>query len=277
MLIRKSDKSEEEFLDEKLIGSFCRLGVPRNEACVMVDAVKRELKPFPSTMDIFKSSSKKLFEHDRLIGLRYNLKNAVMQLGPSGHPFEEYIGDILNAKGYQTKVGQILRGRCITHEVDVIARTNSQHIMVECKFHNAPGTKSDIQVALYTHARFMDIRGADEGKPEHDKAVHEQWLITNTQCTTDAIAYAQCVGLKILAWRYPTEGGLEKFIEEEKFFPVTIFPLPAQAKSFLIRNGITLVKEILETPEERLSRELGLRKNIVRAIQRDARLLCAPK
>lgn len=275
MKIRKSDNSEEEFIDEKLIGTFCRLGVPRNEASVIVGAVKKELKPNPTTLDIFKSSSKKLFEHNRLIGLRYNLKGAIMQLGPSGHPFEEYIGDILTAKGYHTRVSQILRGACVTHEVDVIARTDSHHIMVECKFHNSPGTKSDIQVAMYTHARFMDIRKADEAKPEHDKAVHEQWLVTNTQCTTDAIAYAQCVGLKILAWRYPLDGGLEKFIEDEKFFPVTIFQLPQQAKSFLIRNGITLVKEIMKIPEQKLSRDLGLRSNVVRAIQRDAQLLCS--
>ena len=275
MNIRKSDNSEQKFLDEKLIGSFCRLGVPPNEACVMVDSIKKELKPYPKTSDVFKSASKKLFEHNRLIGLRYNLKNAIMQLGPSGHPFEEYIGDILTVKGYETRVSQIVRGACVTHEVDVIARTDSRHIMVECKFHNAPGTKSDVQVALYTHARFMDIRKADENKPEHEKAVHEQWLVTNTQCTTDAIAYARCAGLKILAWRYPSEGGLEKFIEDEKFFPVTIFPMPMQAKAFLIKNGITLVREIMQMPEERLSRDLGLKKNVVRAIQRDARLLCS--
>ena len=92
-----------------------------------------------------------------------------MQLGPSGHPFEEYIGDILTAKGYDTKVSQILRGACITHEVDVIARTDSRHIMIECKFHNAPGTKSDVQTALYTHARFMDIRRGDKGNLEHER------------------------------------------------------------------------------------------------------------
>lgn len=275
MNIRKSDNSEEKFSDEKLIGSFCRLGVPKNEACVMIDLIKKELKPYPTTVEVFKSASKKLFEHDRRIGLRYNLKNAVMQLGPSGHPFEEYIGDILEAKGYKVRKNQILRGACVQHEIDVIARTDGQHIMIECKFHNTPGVKSDVQTALYTHARFMDIRRADEGKPDHQKAVHKQWLITNTQCTSDAIAYAKCAGLEVLAWRYPEDGGLEKFIEDEKFFPVTIFSMPSQAKAFLIRNGITLVKEIMQMPEERLSRELGMRRNIVRVIQRDARLLCS--
>ena len=56
-----------------------------------------------------------------------------MQLGPSGHPFEEYIGDILTAKGYDTKVSQILRGRALRTKWMVIARTDSRHSMIECE------------------------------------------------------------------------------------------------------------------------------------------------
>ena len=59
MQIRKSDNREEKFLDEKLIGSFCRLGVPKNEACVMVDSIKR-IKTISEHLGCFQIRVKKI-------------------------------------------------------------------------------------------------------------------------------------------------------------------------------------------------------------------------
>ena len=45
-----------------------------------------------------------------------------MELGPSGYPFERFIGAVMKSMGYQTSVGRIVSGRCVTHELDVIGR-----------------------------------------------------------------------------------------------------------------------------------------------------------
>ena len=49
-----------------------------------------------------------------------------MKLGPTGYPFEDFIAKLLQADGYETKVRQILKGECITHEIDVIAEKNNK-------------------------------------------------------------------------------------------------------------------------------------------------------
>ncbi len=49
-------------------------------------------------------------------------------------------------------------------------------------------------------------------------------LVTNTKFSSKAIKYANCVGINLLGWRYPKEGGLEYYIEKEKFYPLTILP-----------------------------------------------------
>lgn len=49
------------------------------------------------------------------------------------------------------------------HEIDVLASHTllhehiTEHIFVECKFHNAQGTQTDAKTALYVYAQFLDV------------------------------------------------------------------------------------------------------------------------
>ena len=62
-----------------------------------------------------------------------------MELGPSGFPFENFIGHIFRHDGYSTDVGVIMQGNCVTHEVDVLACKDDRCYIVECKYHNQAG------------------------------------------------------------------------------------------------------------------------------------------
>ncbi|MGS0527278.1 hypothetical protein ACU8V7_21050 [Zobellia nedashkovskayae] len=42
-------------------------------------------------------------------------------MGPTGFPFERFIGALLTYSGYETKVGIVMDGICVTHEIDVVA------------------------------------------------------------------------------------------------------------------------------------------------------------
>ena len=179
----------------------------------------------------------------------YNLKQAIMELGPSGYPFERYVGAMRRKKGYQVQIGQIMRGKCVSHEVDVLAVKGDEHFMVECKFHNQPGLRSDIKVALYTKARFDDLLNywlMQEAKTGlHAK--HHGWLITNTKCTIDAIQYAQCAGIKVMGWNYPEEHSLQAWIDETRMYPVTILTsLTKTEQHFLLEKDIVSAAEIFE-------------------------------
>ena len=51
-------------------------------------------------------------------------------------PDYNQIISILKEQGYSVKVGEIVKGKCVTHEVDVIALADHHHFMIECKYHN---------------------------------------------------------------------------------------------------------------------------------------------
>jgi Holliday junction resolvase-like predicted endonuclease len=164
-----------------------------------------------------------------------------MLLGPTGYPFEDFVGKILESVGYKTVVRQLLRGKCVTHEVDVIAERNGKRAMIEAKFHNNPGIRSDLHVALYTHARFLDL------KEKYD--LNEAWIVTNTKTTTDAIAYAECMGMKTVSWSYPAEGSLRDLIEQSDLRPITMLTsLSSSQKIKLLENHIVLCKDIDANP-----------------------------
>ena len=80
----------------------------------------------------------------------------------------------------------------------------SKKYMIEAKFHNALGTRSDVHVSLYTKARFDDV----SEKYNFDQA----WLVTNTKVTKDALDYALCVDMKVISWNYPEKEVGRKFL-----------------------------------------------------------------
>jgi hypothetical protein len=170
-------------------------------------------------------------------------------MGPSGYPFEKLVGEILASQGFSVKVSQTVPGICVTHEVDVVAIKDKQHIMVECKFHNEASTKSDIKVALYVQARFEDIEKAGDVSGR-SKRFTEAWLVTNTRFTSDAIQYAQCMGMKTIGWNHPQDGSLSELIDRARLHPVTsLTSLTKAQKKQLLDSGIVSCKELLNNPE----------------------------
>ena len=108
--------------------------------------------------------------------------------------------------------------------------------------------------------------------------VHEGWLVTNTRCSADAIKYAECVGLKIVSWRYPEKEGLEKMIEERRLYPVTILPAATKnAVQALISRDIILADEIASMDETVFFGTSGLDRQTSVILKREADELCQSK
>jgi len=109
---------------------------------------------------------------------------------------------------------QTVLGKCIPHEVDVVAYNDKELIFCEAKYHNELGTKSDVKVALYIKARFDDLKHGtfDYGSP--GRALTEGLLITNTKFSTTAIQYGKCENLRMIGWNYPEKGNLRDLIME---------------------------------------------------------------
>jgi Holliday junction resolvase len=243
--VKKASGDLEPFSEEKVVRSLERARVDKNVIDRVLTHVKKELYDGIPTQKIY-SIVFRLLEKERpaLLG-RYNLKRAIMELGPTGYPFEKFVGALLKHYGYTVETGVNVLGRCVNHEVDVVAQKDNQHFMIECKFHNQPGIRSDVKVALYVKARFDDVAAAWKEKPGHQTKFHQAWLVTNTKFTSDAIQYGKCVGMKLIGWSYPAKGSLQDLIEDPGLYPLTcLSSLSKQQKEALLGQDIVLCRDI---------------------------------
>lgn len=248
ILIVKASGERERFSDQKLRRSLEKSGAEPELTEEVIKHIKGELKDGMKTADIYRHAFSFLRKHRSSSAARYNLKKAIMELGPSGYPFERFVGELLKAQGFSVEVGRRLRGFCVSHEIDVVAQKDNRHIMVECKFHNQPGIKSDVKVALYVRARFEDIEKQWKNKPRHSQKFHEAWLVTNTKLTSDAIQYSACAKMKAIGWNYPVKENLQYLIESSGLHPLTcLTTLSPFQKRQLLDRGLILCKDISQS------------------------------
>lgn len=261
MYVVKASGEREEFNAEKIRNTCLRAGASRKLADEIVEEVEKRAHDGITTKKILNLTLRLLRKEPRA-ATRYDLKRAIMSLGPSGFPFEEFMAETLRNYGYKTTVGNILKGKCISHEVDIVAEKGNKRYLIECKYHNAPGIHTDLKVVMYSYARFLDL----------DENFDHTWLICNTKCSRDARKYAKCVGLKITSWRYPGKESLEKMIERKKLYPVTISrSVTGFTKDRLFQAKIMLAKDLLDYGLGDLKRVTGLPENMLSRIRKEVR------
>jgi hypothetical protein len=243
-MITKVDGNVEQFDHRKLQHSLRRSGADETLVTDIVAHIESEISDGMSTDEIYRHACTLLKERHKIAAVKYSLRRALFSLGPTGFPFEDFLAELFQTQGYETKTGVILRGRCVEHEVDLIAYKANHCFIAEAKFHAHPGVKSDLQVALYSHARFQDLKGMYVS-PNHPCEIVDSYIITNTKFTHVAIEYAKCVGVKLLSWSYPKEKTLQNHIEEAGIYPITaLTTLSVQDKRRLLENGIVLCKDM---------------------------------
>ncbi len=269
--VTKSSGRVEDFDIRKLINSLVRSGAPEDVASEIAGKVLTNVTAPVHTKHIYRVARRLLRQYSRVSGMRYSIKQAIVALGPTGFPFEKYIGRVLSAYGYTVEVNRMTKGYCVTHEVDILAAKDNRICIIECKHHANGDKPEDIKIALYVNSRINDIKKAMELSPEYNSFLHEGWLVTNTRCSTDALKYAECVGLKILSWKYPEHEGLETMIERKRLYPVTILPAATKsAMTTLTQNNIIMMEEIVGMDENTFINKSGLDRNSAVLIKREA-------
>ncbi|MFH1820613.1 MAG: ATPase, partial [Candidatus Nealsonbacteria bacterium] len=82
---------EEPFSAKKTFRSARRAGASSELAQSITDIIKREVYPGIKTSVIFKRIKQLLQKKSPGIALRFNIKEGMRKLGPTGFPFEKYI------------------------------------------------------------------------------------------------------------------------------------------------------------------------------------------
>lgn len=277
MKVLKASGKTQTFNEEKILDSSIRAGASKELAKEALLEVKKGLQKDTPTEEIYNDVLVCLRNKDQRVAARYSLKRAIMRLGPAGYVFEKYIGAILSQYGYKTATGIVVEGHCISHEIDLIAKKDGVHILGEAKYHNRPGVHSGAKDALYSWARFQDIKKRMESveTPKADR--HEGWLITNTRVSKDVKDYAACVGMKVLSWRYPKNKGLEHYIENKGLYPITIIPsLHYKELERLSKHKTIFATDLLTYNVEKLARVAGMNKKKAKKVLDEINTICLP-
>lgn len=262
--IVKANGEKEIFNPSKLENSLIRSGADHATVDEIVRHVAAELKDGMSTSQIYKHAFFLLGKKQKPMAMRYSLRRAIMDLGPSGFPFEDFIAHVLREKGFEALTDQMVMGGCVEHEVDVVAWNENKLIMAEAKFHNELGIKSDLKVVLYVKARFDDLK-ENVYMYGKERKLDEGWLITNTKFSSTAIHYAECKGLTLIGWNYPAQGNLQDMILDSGLHPITcLTTISASQKKSLLTRGIVLCKNLKDDPT--LLRSLGFNDNKARKV-----------
>lgn len=276
--ILKASGSLEEFDIRKLIDSLIRSGASEEIAREIAEKVAQQVTPRIRTKQIFRMARKLLRKYNRAVDMRYSIKKAIYALGPAGYQFEQYFARILKEHGYAVEVNRIMDGYCVPHEVDIFAIKDGSGFVIECKYHGSGGTPTDVKVALAIHSRFHDIKRRFESTRGNTTAIEKGWLVTNTRCTSDAIKFAECVGLRIVSWKYPQKESLELMIERDRLYPVTILSsVRRSVLETLFRNRFILAKDIAIMDEQTFIARSGLERETARILKREADELCTAR
>ena len=245
-VIVKAGGEREVFDPTRLVASLERVGAGEYTAERISKMITETVVPGMSSKEVYARAFALLRRESRPIAARYALRRALLELGPTGHPFEDFVSHLYRAEGWQVETRKIIRGKCVSHEVDFYAAHPGQNtfLAAELKYHNDANYKTDLKVALYVKSRFDDIFSCD---PKIRACpIDRGILITNTKFTSEAIAYAQCAGVELLGWGYPLHDTLFMRMSRAKVYPVTTLTRLSHAeKRLLIDNGVIAVDEIV--------------------------------
>lgn len=245
-VILKSDGTTEPFDLELLVSSLELAGAGVHTASRIARLVGETVTSGTTSKDIYSRAFALLRKEERPVAARYAARRALLELGPTGHPFEDFMGHLFQVEGWRVETRKMIRGQCVEHEVDIYASHPDQNtfLAAELKYHNNPGYKTDLKVALYVKSRFDDIFACDPSI--RACPIDRGMLITNTKFTTEAIRYAECSGVELLGWGYPIDNTLYMHMARAKVYPITSLTSFSRAeKNLMIEHGVVAVDELV--------------------------------
>jgi ATP cone domain/Restriction endonuclease/AF1548-like, C-terminal len=246
IVIVKADGRTRQFSFKKLVRSVKRSGASSNIANDVAKAVLEKLPKQVTTNQIYDLIYKELK------GLKmhptaqvYSLRRSLSDLSPED--WEKYTAKLFSYYGYKTEWNKIIRGEAVEHQVDVVATKKTKQWLIECKHHYKFHNDTGLGEVLRVQARLEDIQDGFKKKTNKYNFCGA-WLVVNTKFSGHAKRYAEAKGLNLTGWRYPKQYSLERLIQDQSIFPVTILNIDKKTTNFLVHNGILTIQDVLEMP-----------------------------
>jgi hypothetical protein len=260
MYIIKKNGTTEPFQPEKISAGLARAGASPELIKKIIDDVKAKTHDSISTKELEHIIKTSLKQHNEILACKYDLRDALIKLGPSGFAFEQYISRLLHEYGFTTEVPEKeLRGICVDHEIDVIASKDDKHAMIEAKFRNNIGDAVILKDVMATWSAYQDVvEGGRAGICTHFEAL---WIITNGRFTERAEQFGVCKGITMMSWNSQSHS-LRKLIDDNKLYPLTIIDnISKQEFDQLSKSGIFLCQQINTKNTDALAASSGMSKD----------------
>jgi hypothetical protein len=276
LYVINSAGEKEPFSFQKVYRAARKVGASGELAAEIAKIIKRNAYDGIKTSQIFNVVKELLNKRLPQAALRFNLREAMKRLGPTGFPFEKFIGEIFKKLGFAVQINQHVPGFCLDdYEIDLIAQKKDLVYIGECKYKNLPGDKIHLQDALANYARFLDIlKGPYCARREYRGCKIKTIMITNTKFTEKIIDYASCADVKLLGWKYPENNSLEYLIEHYKLYPVTILGgLRGYLREIFVAEKIMLVQDVLKINLEKFCKKFNVSQKAIYSLTEEAKLL----
>ena len=265
VFVTKADGSRQLFDREKVVKTCLRMGANRQIAYEIAEKVEKRLYDGISTDKILQMIFRLLRKHKPTLRYFLDLRKG-LSLMSSKPEFEKFVQILLAHHGFEVSPNQIIRGKCVGHEVDAIARKDGVTYFVEAKHHSNYHTPTGLDESRIARAVLEDVaEGFVLGKS--DLKIDRAMIVTNTRYSEHARRYGKCRNILQIGWSSPINLGLQNMIEEKKLYPLSCLRgLKSENRMQLVNSGIVLMKQLVEEEPSKLARETGISREILKKI-----------
>jgi hypothetical protein len=274
--VTKADGAKQPFDKGKIVRTCLRMGATKTVAESIADEIETMIYDGIETKEILQIIFRQLRKHRPAVKHQIDLRKALSLLNPTPD-FELFVQTLLSEQGYTVTPNQIIRGRCVEHEIDAVARKNGETFIVEVKHHFNYHTPTSLDVGRISRAVLEDVtEGFKLGlnKLKIDRAM----IVCNTKLSEHAKRYAECRGIYHIGWSSPPNNDLQTMIEEKQLYPITYLKsLNRVTRRKLVSNGIILLKQLTEKNPRELRRQTGISKKNLELIKRKSKAILSGK
>lgn len=259
LFVKKADGTTQPYKRAKIITTCLRLHANRETAETIANKIERQIYDGIPTKKILQLIYRYLTDSP-VVKHQIDLKKAISLLRPQPD-FEQFIRMLLEEYGYTVADSQIVRGKCVEHEIDAIAYRGKKTYLVEIKHHRNHHSYTGLDIPRIAQATLEDLVDGfrlNLNSLNFTKAL----IVCNTKFSEHATQYAKCKGIDLIGWKTPPNHGLELMIEEKKFLPIPILKrLGTKNKEKLMDNNIILLKQLLAADVDELNKNTRIPKN----------------
>ena len=241
------------------------MGATHKIASEIVDKIEARLYEGISTKKILQMIFRFMSKHKPGVKHFLDLRKGLSLMG-SKPEFEMFVQIILANNGFEVSPNQLLKGKCVEHEVDAIAKKDGKTYFVEAKHHFSYHAPTGLDESRIARAVLEDVtEGFALGKTEI--RIDGAMIVTNTKFSKHAKRYGECRNMLQIGWSSPENHGLQTMIDKKKLYPLSCLKgFRVENRNRLVNSGIVLMKQLLEENPSELAKKAMLQEAFIRSI-----------